>query len=95
MTMIDPPSPWDARTEAVRADLRHALSEQVKAWQVPQSAAAARLGIGRSTLNNILNHDNRRISIGSLVTMLLRAGADVSVVVDLASEWRDAAKDAQ
>ncbi|PVE57931.1 hypothetical protein DC429_09125 [Arthrobacter sp. TPD3018] len=90
MTMIDPPTPCDARVEAIRANLRLALSDQVKAWGVPQSTAAARLGIGRSTLNNILNHDNRRISIASLITMLLRAGADVSVEVALAPAWPDA-----
>ncbi len=59
MTTIDPQPPCDARAEAIRANLRLALADQVKAWQVPQSTAAARLGIGRSTLNNILNHDNR------------------------------------
>jgi predicted XRE-type DNA-binding protein len=95
MTTIDPQPPCDARAEAIRANLRLALADQVKAWQVPQSTAAARLGIGRSTLNNILNHDNRRISIASLITMLLRAGADVSVEVNLTNEWPDAANETQ
>lgn len=90
MTMIDRPPPRDARTEEIRADLRHALSQQVKAWRVPQATAAARLGIGRSTLNNILNHDNRRISIGALITMLIRAGADVSVRVEPTGDRPDA-----
>lgn len=90
MTTIDLQPPCDARAEAIRANLRLALADQVKAWQVPQSTAAARLGIGRSTLNNILNHDNRRISIASLITMLSRAGADVSVEVALAPAWPEA-----
>jgi hypothetical protein len=54
MTTIDPQPPCDARAEAIRANLRLALADQVKAWQVPQSTAAARLGIGRST------HDRAR-----------------------------------
>ena len=90
MTMIDSPPPWEARTEGIRADLRRALSEQVKAWRVPQATATARLGIGRSTLNAILNHDNRRVSIGALITMLLRAGATVSVDVDVSGDHPDA-----
>lgn len=88
--MTDPQSPWDARTEALRLDLKRILSDQVTAWRLPQALAAERLGIGRSTLNNILNHDNRRVSIGALVTMLLRAGAEVSVVVHTADDRPDA-----
>ena len=82
--MTDPPTPWDQRAEGIRLALKAALADRVSSWRIPQALAADRLGIGRSTLNNILNHDNRRISIGALVTMLLRAGAEVSVIVDVA-----------
>jgi predicted XRE-type DNA-binding protein len=72
----------DKRYEQIRGELKKAVCEKVEEWQVSQTLAADRFGIGRTRLNNILNGDRRNVSVSGLLAMLLRAGVNVTISID-------------
>ncbi len=49
-------TPAEAANMKARADLLAVLARQVKSWGLPQEAAAARLGITRPRLNDLLRN---------------------------------------
>lgn len=75
-------SVFDALAEAanmtVRADLLIAIRERVKAWQaegsLTQEEAAARLGVTRPRLNDLMRGKLDKFSLDALVNIAAAAG---------------------
>lgn len=57
----------------IRADLPAALSARVKAWEVPQEAAAKRLAITWPRLNDLLRGKLGRFPLDALVNLVATA----------------------
>ena len=70
-----------AETEAeaadlkARSDLLSALADRVKAWELPRSAAAKRLGITPDRLDNLRRGKISRFSRDDLVSLTVAAEA--------------------
>ena len=60
-------TPAEAADLKARSDLLAALSDRVKAWGLPRSAAARRLGIMPARLDDALHGKLGRFSHGDLV----------------------------
>ena len=57
-----------------RADLLAAVKAQVSTWQLTQGAAAARLGITRPRLNDLLQGKLDKFSLDALVNLAAASG---------------------
>ena len=57
-----------------RADLLAAVKAQVSGWQLTQGAAAARLGITRPRLNDLLQGKLDKFSLDALVNLAAVSG---------------------
>jgi predicted XRE-type DNA-binding protein len=68
-------TPAEAADLKARSDLLSALSDQVKAWELPRSAAAIRLGITPARLDNALRGKLGRFSRDDLVGLTAAAEA--------------------
>ena len=66
-------APAEAANMKARADLMAVLIEHVKSWELSQEAAAARLGITRPRLNDLLRGKFGKFSLDALVNL---TGAD-------------------
>ena len=73
-----------SRYDQIREELKNAVSAEFSEWNVTQASGAERFGVARSYLCDVLNSDNRNLSVGALLAMLLRAGVDVSVTISKA-----------
>ena len=67
-------TPAEAANMKARADLLAILVEHVKSWSLPQEAAAARLGITRPRLNDLLRGKLGKFSLDALVNVATAAG---------------------
>jgi predicted XRE-type DNA-binding protein len=74
-----------ARAEKARADLLDTLIEHVKSWGLPQEAAAARLGITRPRLNDLLRGKLGKFSLDALVNLARAAGLTIEIRVAAAA----------
>lgn len=87
------PSVWDALedtpTEAenmkLRSSLTIAINEAVTAWHVPQSEAAARLGVTQPCLNDLVLGRVGKFSLDTLVPLAARAGLAVHMEITMAA----------
>jgi predicted XRE-type DNA-binding protein len=68
-------TPAEAADLKVRSDLLSALSDRVKAWGLPRSAAARRLGITPARLDDALHGKLGRFSRDDLVSLTAAAEA--------------------
>ena len=67
-------TPAEAANMKTRADLLGAVKTQVESWSVTQGAAAARLGITRPRLNDLLQGKLAKFSLDALVNLAAEAG---------------------
>ena len=68
-------TPAEAADLKARSDLLSALSDRVKAWELPRSAAAGRLGITPARLDDALRGKLGRFARDDLVGLPAAAGA--------------------
>jgi predicted XRE-type DNA-binding protein len=78
-------TPAEAANMKARADLIAALAEQVKSWNLPQEAAAARLAITRPRLNDLLRGKLGKFSLDALVNLTAAAGLTLEIRVSEAA----------
>ena len=67
-------TPAEAANLAARADLMISIRDRVKTWDVPQEQAAARLGLTRPRLNDLLRGKLDKFSLDALVNIASAAG---------------------
>jgi predicted XRE-type DNA-binding protein len=67
-------TPAEAANMKVRSELLAALKCRVEAWGLPQAAAAARLGITRPRLNDLLRGKLSKFSLDALVNLATVSG---------------------
>ncbi len=87
------PSVWDAledipaqaETMKLRSSLTIAINEAVMAWQVPQSEAAARLGVTQPCLSDLVRGRVDKFSLDTLVALAARAGLAVHMEITRAA----------
>lgn len=65
----------------VRADLMIELAKLIETQELTQAAAARLLGVSQLRVSDLMRGKIDRFSVDSLIEMLGRAGANVSVVV--------------
>ena len=67
-------TPAEAVSMKARADLLSAIKAQVGTWHLAQGAAAARLGITRPRLNDLLQGKLDKFSLDALVNLAAASG---------------------
>lgn len=72
-------TPSEAANMKARADLLAVLIERVKAWELPQEAAAKRLAITRPRLNDLLRGKLGKFSLDALVNLAAAAGLTLEI----------------
>ena len=78
-------TPAQAASMKARADLLAAVKAQVGTWQLTQGAAAARLGITRPRLNDLLQGKLDKFSLDALVNLAATAGLVLEMKVAAAA----------
>jgi predicted XRE-type DNA-binding protein len=68
-----------------RAELLSALVQHVKAWDLSQEAAAARLGVTRPRLNDLMRGKLGKFSLDALVNLTTAAGLELEIRVKAAA----------
>lgn len=71
--------PAEAANLKARSDLMTAIQARVRSWGVTQEAAAARLGIGRTRLNDLLRDKMHKFSLDALADPAVRAGLALEI----------------
>ena len=74
-------TPAEAANMKARAELLSLLVERVKSWDLPQEAAAARLGITRPRLNDLMRGKLGKFSLDALVNLATAAGLVLEIRV--------------
>lgn len=74
-------TPAEAANMKARAELLSALKARVGSWGLPQEAAAARLGITRPRLNDLLRGKLGKFSLDALVNLTAAAGLALEIRV--------------
>ena len=74
-------TPAEAANMKARADLLSVIVAHVTAWNLPQEAAAARLGITRPRLNDLLRGKLGKFSLDALVNLATAAGLTLEIRV--------------
>ena len=74
-------TPAEAANMKARAELLSSLQAQVRSWGLPQEAAAARLGITRPRLNDLLRGKLGKFSLDALVNIASAAGLALEIRV--------------
>jgi predicted XRE-type DNA-binding protein len=67
-------TPAEAANLKARAELMSALRARVQSWGLPQEAAAARLGITRPRLSDLMRGKLGKFSLDALVNLTVPAG---------------------
>jgi len=67
-------TPAEAANMTARADLLLAIRERVRAWSLTQEEAAARLGLTRPRLNDLMRGKLEKFSLDALVNIAAAAG---------------------
>ncbi len=78
-------TPAEAANMKARADLLSLLVERIKSWDLSQEAAAARLGITRPRLNDLLRGKLGKFSLDALVNLATAAGLVLEIRVAVAA----------
>lgn len=74
-------TPADAANLKARSELLAALKARVRSWDMPQAAAAGRLGITRPRLNDLLQGKMAKFSLDALVNLAAAAGLSVQLSI--------------
>jgi predicted XRE-type DNA-binding protein len=74
-------TPAEAANMKVRAELLSVLVERIKSWDLPQETAAARLGITRPRLNDLMRGKLGKFSLDALVNLATAAGLVLEIRV--------------
>jgi len=74
-------TPAEAANMKARAEVLMALQARVRAWELSQEAAAARLGITRPRLNDLLRGKLGKFSLDALVNVATAAGLTLEIRV--------------
>ncbi len=74
-------TPAEAANLKARAELLSALKARIGGWGVPQEAAAARLGITRPRLNDLMRGKLGKFSLDALVNLTAAAGLSLRISV--------------
>lgn len=72
-------TPAEAANLKARAELMAALRTRVGSWQVPQQVAAARLGITRPRLSDLMRGKLAKFSLDALVNLTAAAGLALEI----------------
>jgi predicted XRE-type DNA-binding protein len=72
-------TPAEAASLKARSTLLTALVHQVRSWDVTQATAAARLGITRPRLNDLLRGKLSKFSLDALVNIAVAAGLSFEI----------------
>jgi predicted XRE-type DNA-binding protein len=79
-------TPAEAANMTARADLLLAICERVKAWQalgaLTQEEAAARLGVARPRLNDLMRGKLDKFSLDALVNIAAAAGFRLRIALE-------------
>lgn len=67
-------TPAEAANMTARADVLLAIRERVKAWHLTQEDAAARLGLTRPRLNDLMRGKLDKFSLDALINIAAAAG---------------------
>ena len=78
-------TPAEAANMKAQSDLHGALVEQVNSWNLSQEAAAARLGITRPRLNDLMRGKLSKFSLDALVNLATAAGLVLEIRVAVAA----------
>ncbi|WP_374942454.1 helix-turn-helix domain-containing protein [Sphingomonas sp.] len=78
-------TPAQAANLKARSELLSALKARVRAWNLSQELAAARLGITRPRLNDLLQGKMAKFSLDALVNLATASGLAVHIHVDEAA----------
>lgn len=74
-------TPAQAANMEARAELLAAIGARVRSWELPQEVAAARLGITRPRLNDLLRGKLGKFSLDALVNLTAAAGLALQIKV--------------
>lgn len=74
-------TPAEAANMKARAELLAALRARVASWALPQEAAAARLGITRPRLNDLMRGKLGKFSLDALVNLTSAAGLSLHISI--------------
>lgn len=72
-------TPAEAANMTARSDLMRAITAHVKGWNMPQEEAAARLGITRPRLSDLLRGKIDKFSLDALVNLTAAAGLHIEM----------------
>ena len=78
-------TPAQAANMKARADLLSAIKAQVGTWQLTQGGIAARLGITRPRLNDLLQGKLHKFSLDALVNLATASGLVLEMKVAAAA----------
>ena len=78
-------TPAEAANMKARSELLSALNSRIQSWNLPQEAAAARLGITRPRLNDLLRGKLGKFSLDALVNLATAAGLVLEIRVATAA----------
>ncbi len=78
-------TPAEAANMKARAELLGFLVDRVKSWDLPQEAAAARLGVTRPRLNDLTRGKLGKFSLDALVNLATAAGLVLEIRVAVAA----------
>lgn len=67
-------NPGEAANLKARGELMTAIQQRVTAWDVSQQSAAARLGVTRPRLNDLLRGKLGKFSLDALVNLAVASG---------------------
>lgn len=74
-------TPEEAENLRIRSHLMRAITQAVEAWAIPQTQAAARLGVTQPRLNDLLKGRIDKFSLDALVNLVSGAGLTLSINV--------------
>lgn len=74
-------TPAEAANLKARAELVSALHARVRSWKVTQEVAAARLGITRPRLSDLMRGKLGKFSLDALVNLTAAAGLTLEIKV--------------
>lgn len=72
-------TPAEAANMKARSELLSALKNRIRAWDMSQEAAAARLGITRPRLNDLLRGKLGKFSLDALVNLATASGLTLEI----------------
>lgn len=79
-------TPAEAANLSARAELMIALQERVRAWGLPQAEAAARLGVTRPRLSDLMRSQVHKFSLDALVNLAAAAGLRLRLTLSEAAQ---------